>query len=188
MVHTDNFNGAELQKYLKPCLIKNNSTIERAIHYIRPPDFNHKLNWRHVPYKDKTEKYYAEKMKSFFDYRLYKDELDNNPENGKEILLFSDGYYSKILNEPWTTVKLAVFNPNTCEYLGDTVESSAHNKILFKKYAAHSNYSYGLIKYNGKTYIYHLSFEDKKKERPMLMIYSLHLDKSLILADCIIYK
>ncbi len=187
-VHTDNYDNYELQKHLKKCSIKNPETIERAITYIRPPDFNHRLNWRLVPYEEKTNKYIAEKMKSSFDYRLYKEELDNNHENGEEVLLFSDGFYSEIQNSPWGTVKFAIFNPNTCKFLGDTVNSSAHNKILLKKYGANSNYIYGLIKYKGKNYIYQVDIANDEDKRVMLQIESLNVTKKLILNNCIIYK
>lgn len=128
ILHTHDLNNPELQGYLNLC-------AEMTKKYLTELLFYNGLNaW--APYYPTLN------------FQLYHIDYDDNPENGKEYVLFQGGYTNSKVSPDCDTYN--IFKLNTCTHIGS---SSVRELYDSRTKELEDNYT-GIIKYKNKYYIY----------------------------------
>ena len=87
---------------------------------------------------------------SYFNYRLYKVNIDNNPKNGDEYVLYSGGYYNKFTDkQDYDAIEIVNIKKKNKESVYLNVSDSVDYKAL-----KHTKQYSGIIKYKGKYYVF----------------------------------
>lgn len=151
IIETDDYNDPKLQSYVGKCpKLELNKSVSLEPRWIKGKS-------------DKEIEKLAEELGSYenawvrhayLDFRLYYQDFDNNPKNGREYLYYSGGWYSPALKQEGSGGEYKIINLNQCKITGSR---GVAGPINYPSRQPTKNFN-GILKYKGRYYIYDAGF------------------------------